>query len=218
MTTTEDIRILTWNIRGFNSEQDKLREEITRQQPHIVILQETMTWINAGTDICWTGTRVLKKEAINKTKGKRGGLTIFISPNIEFTELYRTAIGPDFEKAQNVTQLTELEGPISIFNAEEAMPEGEIDIEQRLAAEQNDVSPTASEPASAPTIPHNQTNQVTTYRKKSPTEEHDNQTPQPKPEKQTEKRNQHDEKRKAWRKRQSYKKKNKILFKPSLLN
>lgn len=79
--STENIRIMTWNVRGFNTHTKKLREEIIRQSPHIIVLKETMTWI-FNDDVGWAEAIVLNMEAIKQVKGRRGGLEVIISPEL----------------------------------------------------------------------------------------------------------------------------------------
>lgn len=54
-----------------------------------------MKWIENYTDLCWTGAKILNMERVQQPKGRRGGIEIIISPDVEFTELHRTAIGID---------------------------------------------------------------------------------------------------------------------------
>lgn len=42
---------MTWNVRGLNSKTEILKEKIKKEHPHIVVLQETMMWIDADKDL-----------------------------------------------------------------------------------------------------------------------------------------------------------------------
>lgn len=88
--TKSNVRIMSWNVQDFSTLQDQLREEIMRMKPHITVVQETGMWIDNEKDFRWPGAKILNIEAQQTTKGKRGGLEVIISPNVEYTELYRT--------------------------------------------------------------------------------------------------------------------------------
>lgn len=135
MTSTDQIKILTWNVRGFNSKTTALRDEILRHKPHIVILQDSMKWIDNETDLGWSGSKVLNMEAIQQLKGRRGGLAVIVSPELEFTEKYRCAVGIDFEAQKESLPPPEHTELVNLFNVENALPEGDVDVSQQLAAE-----------------------------------------------------------------------------------
>lgn len=97
MTKTDNIRILTWNARGYNSETSHPRDEIVRQKPPVALIKETMMWIVNDEVLNWAGATVPNMEALQKINGKRGGLVIIVSLEIEFNKLYRCAIGVDLE-------------------------------------------------------------------------------------------------------------------------
>lgn len=129
MNTTDNIRILTWNVRGYNLETIQLRDEIIRQKPHIVIMQETMAWIENDKILNWAGARVMNMEAIQQVKGKRGGLAIIVIPEIDFTELHRCAVGIDLDKLQKAEVEPEHIQLVNVSNVEECLPEDETNAE-----------------------------------------------------------------------------------------
>lgn len=71
-------------------------------------------------------------EAIQQTKGRRGGLAVIVNPYIEFTELHRDVIDIDFDKLKGSTIPPEHAEVVKLFNSEEAMPNGEMDITQSV--------------------------------------------------------------------------------------
>lgn len=130
MTSTENIKIMSWDVRGYGTCEEKMREDIMKQKTHILVLQETKMWINNARDLWWKDARVLNMETIRQTKGKLGGLEIVISPEIEFTDLYRTAIGinPDDMIGEPLDpKHTEY---VDITNAEQAIQDGIAEVEQ----------------------------------------------------------------------------------------
>lgn len=138
---------MTWNVRSFNTETTQLGEEIKRQQPHIVLLQETMMWIvnDIHLNPSWSGATILNMEAIKQTKGRRGGLDVIIGPDVEFTELYRTTIVADFEALKGPPLASENVELVNLFNSEEELSEGENDISQKLEEEALDINNAAKE-------------------------------------------------------------------------
>lgn len=123
------------NVRSFNTGTADLREEILKQQPHIVVLQETLMWIFNDRDLNWAGDTILTMEPIQQTKGKRGGLAVISSPEVEFTELFRTSIGVDFEALKGPPIHPENAEFPTLSNTETIIPDGEIDISQQLMIE-----------------------------------------------------------------------------------
>lgn len=117
---------MTWNVRGFNTFQAQLWEEINRQQPHIVVLQETMMWVSNDRDFGWEGARILNMESVRQTKGRRGGLAMIISPDVEYTELHSYAIGVETEAEKGDTPSAEHVELVTLLNAEAALPDGEF--------------------------------------------------------------------------------------------
>lgn len=55
---------------------------------------------------------------------------LLLTPEIEFTELYRCAIGIDFEAMKDQTLAPEHLQLVNITNGEDAIPEGEVDVTQ----------------------------------------------------------------------------------------
>lgn len=90
-------------------------------------------WIHIDRDIRWSGAKVLNMEAINQTKGKRGGIGLVICPEFEFTELYRCAIGVDFEDHKGDTIDPEHLENVTLFNVEDALPNGKVYMGQSIA-------------------------------------------------------------------------------------
>lgn len=97
-------------------------------------MQETMKWIENYAGLRWTGATILNMEAVQQPKGRRGGLAIIISPYIEFTELHRTAIGIDLEALKEPPLAPEHVQVANLFNTEDLLPSGEVDITQRIVA------------------------------------------------------------------------------------
>lgn len=84
-------------------------------------------------------------ESIQKTKGGRGGLAVIISPDNEFTELYQSAIGVDFNDLKGPPLKPEDIENVNLFNSERPLPIGDIDVTQRLIADTTALTNTASE-------------------------------------------------------------------------
>lgn len=114
-------------------------------------------------------------EDIQQTKGKRGGLAVIIAPGVEYTELYRTAIGVDFEKLKGPTLPPELVEVVNLFNTEDTLPDGVHDVSQRLEVEAAD--PNSTTGAETPQTQQTESACTTTQRKRvkrSPTPRIDN--------------------------------------------
>lgn len=99
-----------------------------------MVLQETIKWITKD-DLNWPGASILNMEAIQQTKGRGGGLTVIVSPDIEFTELHRDVIGIDFDKLKGSTLPPEHVEVVNLFNYEEALPNSEMNINQSVMAD-----------------------------------------------------------------------------------
>lgn len=135
MTATDSIGVLTWNVRGYNSETSSLRDEIVKQNPHVVILQGKMTWIENDEVLNCAGAKCLIMTAIQQFKGKRGGLAIIFNPEVEFTGLYRHTVGVDFDALKNTTIELEHTQIFNLSNAEEGLPDAPIDVGRSLSLE-----------------------------------------------------------------------------------
>lgn len=147
--TTNNILILTWTVRGFNTRQSDLRTDILKQRGHIVILQEIMMWLNVDRERPWrvVGGESIKHGINNQTKGKRGGLAVVISLELEFTDLHKSAIDAHFEEMKGTTLKSVHVEEVTLNNAEAEIPDGEVDIEQSLALDTGTVSGALSTPA-----------------------------------------------------------------------
>lgn len=88
-------------------------------------------WIVNERDLNWPGATVLNMEAGQQMKGKRGGIELTISPEIPFTEIYRTAIGVDLEAMKVLPLSPEHVEMLNLFHTENAIPDGELDISQK---------------------------------------------------------------------------------------
>lgn len=121
-------------MQSFNTETDQLRTEIIKQNPHVIIPQETMKWITKD-DLNWPGAIILNMEAIKQTKGRRGGVAIIIHPDLEYTELHRDAIGIDFDILKGQALPPEHVELVNLFNTENAIPDEAMDILLSIVAD-----------------------------------------------------------------------------------
>lgn len=123
----DQIRVMSWNVRGFNTIQDELQAEILRWKPHIAVLQETQMWIENERDLKWPGAKILNMEAQQLTVGKRGGLAVIISPEINYTEIHIEYIGDDRTRQERENLTEHHLQNISIFDSEALTPEEDVD-------------------------------------------------------------------------------------------
>jgi exonuclease III len=75
------MKMLSWNIRGLNarSKQGLLRERIMKEQPDILLLQETKCAGEEASQIlkkCWKQANLVEIDA----KGAAGGLVVLWNP------------------------------------------------------------------------------------------------------------------------------------------
>lgn len=94
----------------------------------------------------WPGARILNMEAVKQVKGKRGGLAIIISPELEYTEIIRLFVGEDkvdHAKANTGRRRTQV---ASIFGSEHVIPNEELDAQAIEEGAERGTSEVGDEP------------------------------------------------------------------------
>lgn len=124
LKTDNQIRILSWNVRSFHTEQKTLREEIRRLKPHITVLQETGMWIENEPDLQWAGAKILNLEAQQR---RRGGLAIIMAPEVEFTEIRRDFNGEVDSRHQRDNLDEQYVEKVLIFSSDHAIRNEEVE-------------------------------------------------------------------------------------------
>jgi exonuclease III len=86
------MKMLSWNIRGLNarSKQGLLRERIMKEQPDILLLQETKCAGEEASQIlqkCWKQANLVEVDA----KGAAGGLVVLWNPATVLMEGFFTS-------------------------------------------------------------------------------------------------------------------------------
>lgn len=123
-------------------------------------------------------------EAIQQTKGRRGGLAIIIIPDIEYTELFRCAIGADFEAQKEGPLAPKHIEHVTLQKSENALPNGEVEVEQSLTLEASGTTETPTKTPPTPPSQESTTRPNTKNRKRKPSTKQKNKnkgkTPTPK--------------------------------------
>lgn len=82
MLESNRIKVLSWNVRGLSTRQSDLSTKILKQDPHVLIMQETRRWVTNDRDLRWDGATVFNVPPRQLTKGNTGGLAIVVNPKV----------------------------------------------------------------------------------------------------------------------------------------
>lgn len=128
MSPPEKLRVMSWNVRSFGANQKAIKEEILRQKPHLLILQETRMWIKNDTDLGWPGATIYNIPPVPMTRGNKGGLAVIVCPELKSQELScSNPAAADYAREEEFRDPLHTE-QVSIDNVEDLMPEEDLDL------------------------------------------------------------------------------------------
>lgn len=99
MLTSDRIKVLSWNVRGLGTRQSDLKTEILKQDPHILVMQETRRWVTNDKDLKWKGASVFNIPPRQLTRGNTSGLAIVVNPKVRYQLI--TCRNPEARKFDN---------------------------------------------------------------------------------------------------------------------
>lgn len=110
MLEATQIKVLSWNVRGLGTWKTDLRAEILKQDPHVLVMQETRRWVTNDRDLRWDGATVYNIPPKRLSKGSTGGLAVIINPKLKCQLIACTnPAAKDFEASEETIDLLHLQ-------------------------------------------------------------------------------------------------------------
>lgn len=128
MSPLERLRVMSLNVRSFGANQKTIKEDVLRQKPHLLILQETTRWIKNDTDLGWPGVTIYNIPPVPMTRGNKGGIAVIVCPELKIQELScRNPAAAVYTRDEETCDPLHTE-QVSVDSVEDLIPEAELDL------------------------------------------------------------------------------------------